>query len=110
MTSISYLTYHDTYIFECSGHTGYADAGKDILCSAVSTLCYTLDAYLQNARERGDIARYISDFSDGNVRIEFECADICREREEAILEAADAILGGFRLLWESFPDHISIDF
>ena len=46
MTDVSFVKYRDTYIFQCSGHTGYAAAGEDILCSAVSVLCYTLREYL----------------------------------------------------------------
>ena len=42
MTKITFDTYYDTYLFECIGHTEYATAGQDILCSAVSILCYTL--------------------------------------------------------------------
>ena len=86
MTSISYTTHYDVHIFECSGHTGYASAGRDILCSAVSCLCYTLDAYLGRCTETGDITSYTADFGDGYVQIKFEYTDICRvtEIEEAL--------------------------
>lgn len=39
MTNIKFLTKNKKIIaFEISGHTGYADFGKDILCSAISAI------------------------------------------------------------------------
>ena len=39
MTTIKFFKNREKFIgFECSGHTGYAKAGNDILCSAVSAL------------------------------------------------------------------------
>ncbi len=107
MTQITFTQYYDTYLFECKGHTGYSSCGRDILCSAVSCLCYTLDRYLTGAREKGLIENYRSDFSEGNVSISFEYADI--SFPFAAEEAVRAILEGFVLLSENFPDHISAD-
>lgn len=75
MTRISFDTYYDTYLFECTGHTEYASAGQDILCSAVSILCYTLRALLRDAYEEGKIDQYREDFSAGYARIDFELLD-----------------------------------
>lgn len=107
MTQITFTKYYDTYIFECKGHTGYASCGQDILCSAVSCLCYTLERYLTGAREKGLIESLRSDFEDGSVFISFEYADTAFPffAEEAVR----AIMDGFVLLSESFPDHISAD-
>ncbi len=39
MTHIKFLTKNKNIVaFEISGHTGYADWGKDILCSAISAI------------------------------------------------------------------------
>jgi len=39
MTVIKIIKEKNNFIkLECSGHTGYAEAGKDIVCSAISTL------------------------------------------------------------------------
>ncbi len=39
MTKITFFRQGDTYYgFEESGHTGYADSGEDILCSAISAM------------------------------------------------------------------------
>ena len=107
MTCVSFTSYREAQLFECVGHTGYGAAGGDILCSAVSCLCYTLDAYLKGAYERGLIKNYISDFSPGLVQMRFEY----NEEKESLLtkEGIYAVLCGFRLLCESFPDYIDAD-
>lgn len=105
MTKISFDTYYDTYLFECIGHTDYATAGQDILCSAISILCYTLRALLREAYEEGKIDRYREDFSAGYVRMDFDLPDDSAQ----ILDNIMAILRGFLLLEEAFPDYIEAD-
>lgn len=107
MTEITFTNYHDTYILSCTGHTGFSTVGPDILCSAVSCLCYTFDAYIQNLYDRGDTSFYQSQFNDGSVRIEFILSDTADKKPA--MEAVGAILSGFKLLWENFPDHITLD-
>ena len=39
MTKIKFFKRKDIYTgFECSGHTGYAEFGKDILCASISSM------------------------------------------------------------------------
>lgn len=107
MTSVTFDKLHDTYIFQCSGHTGYSVCGKDILCSAVSILCYTLRSYLEGLFGEGIILNYLSDFSSGSVLIRYELSDGADER--SVEEAVKAILSGFSLLEENFPDFVTAD-
>lgn len=102
MTRIDLEKYHDTYMFRSMGHTGFATVGKDILCSAVSVLCYTLREYLENAHSKGDVTALSYDFSEGSVEIDFSFS----EEESSAVEGVRAILFGFELLRENFPDHI----
>lgn len=102
MTKIELEKYHDTYLFRSVGHTGFSTVGKDILCSAVSVLCYTLREYLENAYAKGDVTGLSYDFSEGSVEIDFSL----REEDRATKEGVRAILFGFELLRENFPDHI----
>lgn len=107
MTLISYYCCYDTRTLECRGHTGFGTAGRDILCSAVSCLCHTLDAYLQKARDKGYVRSYSSELSPGYAKL---CFELCDEGErKGVNEAVDAILTGFLMLEESFPDFISTD-
>ena len=39
MTKIKFFKNNDIYVgFECSGHTGYDEFGKDILCASISSM------------------------------------------------------------------------
>lgn len=105
MTHVSLCRYRDAYIFQCTGHAGYAQSGEDILCSAVSVLCYTLDEYLKRAHGEGRLLRYISSFASADVTIEFEP----RNSDRVLLEAVNAVLGGFALLAENYGDYILAD-
>ena len=107
MTQVTFSPYHEKNVFECTGHTGYSALGQDILCSAVSCLCYTLDAYLQKAHEEGKIKDYSSVFREGFVNLSFEYAD--RYDFSEVREAVKALLFGFVLLEESYPDYIDTD-
>ncbi len=107
MTTVTLSKYNDTYIFECQGHTGYALCGQDILCSAVSILCYTLRSYLEGAFSEGKIQNLQSDLSSGCAFIRFELCD--SYRSDTVTEALTAIISGFSLLEENFPDHVKTD-
>lgn len=107
MTNITFLQYGGKYIFECSGHTEFASYGRDVLCSAVSVLCYTLNAYLNRACTEGKICSYRSHFAPGDVHISFELCD--SYPDNIALQVIQAILDGFVLLEESFPDHIKAE-
>lgn len=104
MTRISFDTYYESYIFECSGHTGYSTPGEDILCSAVSVLCYTLDRFLQKLYDEAQIESYTKEFNDGCVIMQFEAFD------KSVLDSIEILLDGFRLLSENYPEHIATDF
>ena len=107
MTTVTFVKYGGKYIFECTGHAEYASYGRDILCSALSVLCYTLDSYLRRASGEGKICSYCSRFEPGNVHLSFEVCDTYPNN--IALQVVEAILDGFVLLEESFPDHIRAD-
>ena len=50
-------------LFRSSGHAGYAPAGQDIVCAAVSALMYALAGYLEETGQaaRSDIRRGYAD-------------------------------------------------
>ena len=51
MTDIKFFKNNGIFIgFECSGHTGFAKSGKDIVCSAISSLTQSVVIGLQEVR------------------------------------------------------------
>ena len=103
MTKIAYETYYDTHLIECVGHTEYT-AGADILCSAVSSLCYALKEYLSQAERDGRIMGLSVSLEKGFFAASFRVFE-----DRSALEGVSAIICGFRVLERSFPDHVSFD-
>ena len=54
--------------FTVKGHAGYAEAGSDIICAAVSALCYTAAGYFESAKP-GEY-RYEFEEKDGYMKLE----------------------------------------
>lgn len=58
MTTIKIFKKQNSIIgFECSGHTGYAENGKDIVCAAVSSLSLTCALALEEIAKLKTITR-----------------------------------------------------
>lgn len=70
MINVKLVTNETERSFElyAEGHAGYAQAGGDIICSAVSILCFSLEAYfLCKPRERFSVLD--TERGDGYTRI-----------------------------------------
>lgn len=81
-----------------SGHAGYGDPGKDIVCAAVSALVETL---IKSIKElTGDNITY--DVSPGRVDIHYKSLS----DESKIL--VDSFFTGICLISEQFPENVQI--
>ncbi len=89
--------------FCCSGHSGYAEAGSDIVCAAVSTAvklaeCTINDVLGEHAKTR---------VNEDEARITLNLPATC-ESEEAV----QAVLSGMMLtlcsLRDDYPDYIEV--
>lgn len=91
---------------EVSGHAGYAEYDKDIVCSAVSILTYTV---AQLVLEMGACGRLsdppIVKLTDGDSVIEAKCKTGIQYTCEAmrIMHFAKA---GYALLQNSYPEYV----
>lgn len=103
MTQITYDRHYDKHVLVCAGHTEYSP-GSDILCSAVSTLCYCAKAYFEKAYAEGAVTDLKVALDKGFFALSFEC-----EENSYALEVLKAVIEGFDILSEQFPDHISLD-
>lgn len=56
-------------IFRASGHTGYADAGRDIVCSSASIITMGLADLLKDAQRAGWLTDVIVDLSAEKTEI-----------------------------------------
>lgn len=95
MTQVTYFEEGHTFSIEVNGHSGYAEAGKDIVCSAISILIQTLVEHMDRIADYTD--NYIA---DGYVWL-YAQGDITNF-------ALDTIMTGFELLEAFYPDYIQV--
>ena len=90
---------------ELSGHAGQAEKGKDIVCSAVSILFYTLCQAVIDSREMlEEDAKVVIDDGNGFVS--------CKPKKpflSAVQRTYWTVLTGFELLAEQYKEYISFD-
>ena len=77
------VTSFENVILECSGHAGYAEFGKDIVCAGASTLM----SAAREALQRYDEKRYNEEIRDGYVKLR------CRFTPETAAVARTVICG-----------------
>lgn len=102
MTEVKMKQVFDVYSVSIKGHAGYADIGKDIVCSACSILIYSLDKYLSDMEQQDKVIVLEATADNGNVNIVFEIKDT------NVLYGINAIKGGFELLAENYSEYVKI--
>lgn len=81
-----------------SGHAGYAEPGKDIVCAGVTALTQTLVKSVEDLTE--DKIEY--DISPGRADIKF------RNLSEKAKALVDSFFVGIRLIADEFPENIRV--
>lgn len=97
MTEVTYRHKDGLHEFSCVGHADYGDAGKDIVCSAVSVLCSALVISLAQLG-------YDSQVEDGKVEIAVDGYDTTEIK--AIFKT---VMNGFDLIAEQYPKNFKIN-
>ena len=95
----------DNMELKISGHAGQNEKGKDIVCSAVSILFYTLAQAVSDSAEMLQEEPVIS-MEDGNGYL------ACKPKEEYMATMQRTywtILTGFELLTEAYKDYVSFE-
>lgn len=81
-----------------SGHAGYAEAGKDIVCAGVTALTMSLVKSINDLTE--DKIEY--EISPGRVDIH------CGNLSESGMLLVDSLFIGICLIAEKYPDHVRV--
>lgn len=105
MTTVTYKRSKNNILsVEISGHAGQAEAGKDIVCSAVSILAFTLrSAFITSIGDK-TADRYDEQYESGRIYLSI------RVKNELAAERAAAIIKGYELLAENCPKNVQIFF
>ena len=83
---------------EISGHAGYAEPGKDIVCAGVTARTQTLIQSIENLTD--DKIEYR--ISPGKAEIEY------RNLSEKSKTLVDSFFVGICLIAEEFPEHVKV--
>ena len=104
MTRCEFFTENDRITgFSISGHSGYAEAGQDIVCAAISAVVTMAEATINDVCGAKAKVRV----KDEQARITLTLPTSCDEEE-----AVQAVLSGMMLtlisLREDYPDYIEV--
>ena len=104
MTRCEFFTEDDRITgFSVSGHSGYAEAGSDIVCAAISAVVAMAEATINDVCGAKAKVRV----KDEQARITLTLPTSCDEEE-----AVQAVLSGMMLtllsLREDYPDYIEV--
>ncbi|MEE0390625.1 MAG: ribosomal-processing cysteine protease Prp [Lachnospiraceae bacterium] len=84
------------------GHADYAEAGKDIVCSACSILLFTLLEELQKQQATGKVKITVLEMEESG-RCRMEITDWAKETEVVL----ETIFNGYKIIEKNFPKNIS---
>ena len=104
MTKCEFFTEEDRITgFSVSGHSGYAEAGQDIVCAAISAIVTMAEATINDVCGAKAKVRV----KDEDARITLTLPAACDEEE-----SVQAVLAGMLLtlcnMRDEYPDHIEV--
>lgn len=103
MTKIDIREEKGRFILEADGHSGYSSRGSDIVCSAVSILCFTL---LNTVMEKDDKKLCITyKQKDGYFYLSF-----IHHEDECLKAVFYAVCNGLQMLSEQYGEYVSLRF
>ena len=104
MTKCEFFTQDDRITgFSVSGHSGYAEAGQDIVCAAISAVVTMAEATINDVLGAKAKVRVKED----DARITLTLPASCDEEEsvQAVLAGMMLTLAGMR---DDYPDYIEV--
>ena len=104
MTTIRFDRLHGRLSgFSCQGHSGYADAGEDIVCAAVTSAVRLAECTINDVLHAH--APVTVDENTAAVTLSLPAACPCRTECEAVLQG---LLLYMRELSKENPDHLMV--
>ena len=104
MTNITVYTKNDLYIgFKVSGHSGYAEEGKDIVCAGISALTIN---FINSVEEFMD-DRFVVKTNEEDGMIDFIFENTPSKESQTLL---DSLVFGLKNLEKDYKEFISLEF
>ena len=95
----------ENYTLHEEGHAGYAEEGKDIVCSAVSAMLITLAQVIENMALTECNGEVFTELLPGKVYIYCQCA----RGNQKVRDAFEFVNVGLRMIAEQYPDYVQRD-
>ena len=106
MVTVTFTTEGEKLSIRLEGHAGYAEIGKDTICSAVTILAYNVAQYVKMAEENGDL------LSKPEIKLDGGDTYIsCEPTEEIRLEMSNMFSFahlGYQLLQHNYPEYVRL--
>lgn len=103
MTNIEISEKDGRFELKVEGHSGYASSGSDIVCSAISILCFTLLNAVLEKNERALNMRYQQ--KDGYFYLYF-----INTYDECLKAVFYAVCNGLQMVAEQYQEYVSLRF
>lgn len=103
---VKILYYRDLNRISVEGHAMSGEAGHDLVCAAVSSLVYTLAAFVKNLKASRQAYNVKTILKEGDAVI--QCSPPSRYKDGVTL-VYDAIAGGFGMIAEDHPDNVVLE-
>jgi uncharacterized protein YsxB (DUF464 family) len=92
---------------QLKGHAGYAEVGKDIICSSASILAYTVAQFVMEAENKGDLV------SHAEIRLDSGDTVISCEPTEDAMSSIQSVYSfakmGYALLAHNYPQYVQLN-
>lgn len=86
--------------FEAKGHAGYAEAGKDIVCSAVTAVLFTAVGYAEELYNPENLSDKVS-YKEDDGFLSWNCPKLCEADRQKLIPVFDAMVLGLRQIREN---------
>ncbi len=97
------------YMFTMSGHAGFAEQGRDIVCSAASILFYTACETVGMIGEEAFEDKPVFNIDDGKDGVSAYIRCTPKNDYKAVLDTVyQTIYNGYKLLSEGYPNNVRL--
>lgn len=86
------------------GHSGYAERGKDIVCSAVSALSTSFVLALQNLEQKGTLIIESLRMTDGELYVAY------RDTFSVTASMRIMLMEGLSAIEDQYPDYVKVSY
>lgn len=108
MTEVYFRPSSEGFVFRCSGHAGYAEKGRDIVCAGISALCIALVSTAGALEQSGKLTVREIEENDGLLEL---TADYSENITEKALAAGSVftVINGLSEIEKHYPKNLKIE-